>query len=68
MTNYDAINATIQALGLLVSTTALALLVWQLRLLRQQVNDAAEEAKERYQRSQRRETLAFIADTMISVP
>lgn len=62
---YEAINVALQALALLVSTVVLLLLIRQLRLLRKQVTDASMQAEEQHQRSQRRETLAFIADTMI---
>jgi hypothetical protein len=64
MPSYNAINATVQALGLLVSIIVLVLLVRQLRLLTKQVNDAAKDAAERHIRSQRRETFAFIGSTM----
>ncbi|HEX8304309.1 MAG TPA: DUF4760 domain-containing protein [Jatrophihabitans sp.] len=65
MSRYEALNIAIQALALLVSFVVLVLLIWQLRLLNRQVKDAANQAKERHQESQKRETLAFIADTMI---
>ncbi|GAA1018414.1 hypothetical protein Aple_074220 [Acrocarpospora pleiomorpha] len=71
MSTYEAGTLTVSVISLIVSASVMGLLIWQLRLLRRQVDDArtsldisTSQAASENLRVRQSETLKFVATTL----
>lgn len=64
VTTYEAATLSVSVLAFIVSTVVLLLLVKQIKLLSQQVNDAAKQAQSENERQRKQATMDFVSATL----